>query len=87
LGRSLALCSFLRPSVRQWKKIDAQTLTLKNLDFDASGLYYCEVSTDTPIFTKASNEEQLHIMRKWKIIIKRRIGERKIRRRKNVHTL
>ncbi|CAO1392575.1 unnamed protein product [Diamesa serratosioi] len=37
-------------------------VTLKNLDFDAAGLYYCEVSLDAPIFTKASNEEQIHVI-------------------------
>ncbi|XP_055847405.1 uncharacterized protein LOC129913047 isoform X1 [Episyrphus balteatus] len=36
-------------------------VTLKKLDFDASGHYYCEVSTDTPIFTKASSDELLHV--------------------------
>ncbi|XP_053678395.1 uncharacterized protein LOC128728774 [Anopheles nili] len=45
-----------------WKKVTPSTLTLKNVDYDASGSYYCEVSTDTPIFTKASNDEMLHVM-------------------------
>ncbi|KFB37998.1 AGAP013021-PA-like protein [Anopheles sinensis] len=45
-----------------WKKVTPSTLTLKNVDYDASGTYYCEVSTDTPIFTKASNDEMLHVM-------------------------
>ncbi|XP_058836192.1 uncharacterized protein LOC131692868 [Topomyia yanbarensis] len=45
-----------------WKKVTPSTLTLKNVDYDASGSYYCEVSTDTPIFTKASNDEPLHVM-------------------------
>lgn len=33
-----------------------------NLDFDAAGSYYCEVSISNPIFTKASNEEILHVI-------------------------
>ena len=33
-----------------------------NLDFDASGNYFCEVSIDNPIFTKASAEEHLHVI-------------------------
>uniref|UniRef100_A0A182PUX7 Ig-like domain-containing protein n=1 Tax=Anopheles epiroticus TaxID=199890 RepID=A0A182PUX7_9DIPT len=45
-----------------WKKVTPSTLTLKNVDYDASGSYYCEVSTDTPIFTKASNDEILNVM-------------------------
>jgi hypothetical protein len=35
-----------------------------NVDFEASGNYFCEVSTDNPIFTKASLEEHLHVMGK-----------------------
>lgn len=35
-----------------------------NLDFDATGSYYCEVSIDNPIFTKASNEVHLHVIGK-----------------------
>ncbi|XP_065075386.1 uncharacterized protein beat-VII [Ochlerotatus camptorhynchus] len=45
-----------------WKKVTLSTLTLKNVDYEASGSYYCEVSTDTPIFTKASNEEPFHVI-------------------------
>lgn len=33
-----------------------------NLDFDATGSYYCEVSIDNPIFTKASGEALLHVI-------------------------
>jgi hypothetical protein len=35
-----------------------------NVDFEASGNYFCEVSIDNPIFTKASPEEHLHVMGK-----------------------
>lgn len=35
-----------------------------NLDFDATGAYYCEVSIDNPIFTKASNEVHVHVIGK-----------------------
>lgn len=48
----------------QFAQSNQDHVTLKNLDFDAAGLYYCEVSTDTPIFTKASNDEQIHVIRK-----------------------
>lgn len=40
-------------------------MTLKHVDFDAAGLYFCEVSLESPIFTKASNEEQVHVIRKY----------------------
>lgn len=48
----------------QFNNSDQDQVTLRNVDFDAAGSYYCEVSTDTPIFTKESNEEPLHIIRK-----------------------
>lgn len=41
-----------------------------NLDFEATASYYCEVSIDNPIFTKASSEEQLHIIGKWIQVLK-----------------
>ncbi|XP_026315877.1 uncharacterized protein LOC113227202 isoform X2 [Hyposmocoma kahamanoa] len=37
------------------------SIILQNLDFAASGTYSCEVSLDTPIFTKASSEKQLTV--------------------------
>lgn len=41
------------------------SIILQNLDFVASGSYSCEVSLDTPIFTKASSEKQLTVFRKY----------------------
>jgi hypothetical protein len=35
---------------------------LRNLQFEASGYYSCEVSTETPIYTKASNDVQLSVI-------------------------
>lgn len=49
-------------SPTQWKNSDDKKVHLERLDFDAGGKYYCEVSTDTPIFTKESNIEQMHIV-------------------------
>ncbi|CAH0714447.1 unnamed protein product, partial [Brenthis ino] len=37
------------------------SIILQNLDFAASGSYSCEVSLDTPIYTKASGEKQLTV--------------------------
>lgn len=48
----------------QWKNSDDKKVHLEKLDFDAGGKYYCEVSTDTPIYTKESNIEQMHIVGK-----------------------
>lgn len=50
----------------QTKNSDESQATLKNVDFDAAGLYTCEVSTDTPIFSKESTEEQLHVICEYK---------------------
>lgn len=41
------------------------SIILQNLDFAASGSYSCEVSMDTPIYTKASTEKQLTVFRKY----------------------
>ncbi|XP_066908184.1 uncharacterized protein [Halyomorpha halys] len=49
-------------AVLDWKHSNERQLMLKDLDFDASGQYSCEVSTDTPIFTKPSNDEELIVM-------------------------
>jgi hypothetical protein len=46
----------------QFSKSSPSQVTLMKLDFDASGNYFCEVSLDSPIFTKASNEEHLHVI-------------------------
>lgn len=54
---------FLLPSI-QFQKSNQNEVTLKINDFDASGMYCCEVSLESPIFTKASNEEQVHVFRK-----------------------
>ncbi|XP_072155792.1 uncharacterized protein [Bemisia tabaci] len=41
---------------------DERHVTLKNVNFSASGLYSCAVSLESPIFTKASNEAELTVM-------------------------
>lgn len=41
------------------------SIILQNLDFAASGSYSCEVSLDTPIYTKASTEKQLTVFREY----------------------
>ncbi|PSN46963.1 hypothetical protein C0J52_12571 [Blattella germanica] len=44
-------------------------IVLKNMDFEASGFYSCEVSTETPIYTKPSNDHELLVIRKYTIIL------------------
>ncbi|BES93765.1 Hypothetical protein NTJ_06574 [Nesidiocoris tenuis] len=46
----------------QWNSSNEKQVMLKELDFDASGLYSCEVSTDTPIYTKPSDDLELTVM-------------------------
>lgn len=52
----------------QWKHSNQQQVTLRNVDYDAAGFYLCEVSTDTPIFTKESNEEEVHVICEYRAI-------------------
>ena len=57
--------SFL-PDNQKWKNSNEEKVHLENIDFDAAGRYYCEVSTDTPIFTKESNVEEVYVISKIK---------------------
>jgi hypothetical protein len=49
----------------QFQKSNQHEVTIKINDFDASGMYSCEVSLESPIFTKASIEEQVHVFREY----------------------
>lgn len=53
----------------QWTESDEKRVSLKNLQFEASGVYICEVTTDNPIYTKPSEEEYLVVMRKYISIV------------------
>ncbi|XP_055300001.1 uncharacterized protein LOC129567297 [Sitodiplosis mosellana] len=44
------------------KNSNEDKVHLEKIDFDAAGRYYCEVSTETPIYTKESNIEQVHVI-------------------------
>lgn len=48
-------------SILQWENSNETQVTLKDVQFDLSGQFYCEVSTDTPIFTKASADELMSV--------------------------
>lgn len=45
-----------------WNDSNEKKVSLKNLQFEASGVYTCEVTTDNPIYTKPSEEEYLTVM-------------------------
>ncbi|XP_054273112.1 uncharacterized protein LOC128993320 [Macrosteles quadrilineatus] len=47
-----------------WAQSNEQQVRLKILDFDASGIYSCEVTTETPIYTKASEDEEVTVIKK-----------------------
>lgn len=46
----------------QWKHSNEHQLNLRNVDYEAAGEYSCEVSTDTPIFTRESNVDLIHVI-------------------------
>ncbi|KAF6205202.1 hypothetical protein GE061_019369 [Apolygus lucorum] len=46
----------------EWNSSNEKQVMLKELDFDASGLYSCEVSTETPIYTKPSDDLEMTVM-------------------------
>ena len=46
----------------QFSRSNRSQVTLTNLDFEASAPYFCEVTIDNPIFTKASKEEHIHVI-------------------------
>jgi hypothetical protein len=48
----------------QLNESNERKIMLKNMDFEASGTYSCEVSTQTPIYTKPSNDHELSVIRK-----------------------
>ncbi|XP_073968744.1 uncharacterized protein [Rhodnius prolixus] len=45
-----------------WTESSERQVMLRDLDLDATGLYSCEVSTDTPIFTKSSDYHEITVM-------------------------
>lgn len=49
----------------QFSRSNLSQVTLMNLDFEASAGYFCEVTIDNPIFTKASKEEHIHVIGMW----------------------
>ena len=50
--------------VLQWNESSERQILLRNMDFEASGIYSCVVSIQTPIFTKPSNDHELTVIRK-----------------------
>ena len=48
----------------QLDESNERQILLRNMNFEASGVYCCEVSTQTPIYTKLSNDHELMVIRK-----------------------
>ncbi|KAF4517119.1 hypothetical protein B566_EDAN008877 [Ephemera danica] len=64
-GRSPPYRNFSTPGADlDWTHTNDRQVMLRNLRFNASGSYSCEVSTDTPIYTKPSNDEPLTVILK-----------------------
>ncbi|XP_065336639.1 uncharacterized protein LOC135937414 isoform X1 [Cloeon dipterum] len=64
-GRQPPYRNFTTPGAQlDWRHSNERQVMLRNLQFEASGFYSCEVSTETPIYTKASNDQQLTVLLK-----------------------
>lgn len=61
VGNDWFLCNLL-----QWSHTSEKYIQLSKLDFSASGVYSCEVSMETPIYTKDSNRHELTVIRKYR---------------------
>lgn len=51
----------------QMQHSDHRQIVLRDLDFEATGLYSCQVSSQSPIFTRASIEQELIIYRELQL--------------------
>ncbi|XP_075225627.1 uncharacterized protein LOC142326797 [Lycorma delicatula] len=45
-----------------WNSSNERQLFLRSLDFEASSVYSCEVTTETPIYTKPSEEREITVV-------------------------
>ncbi|XP_063705124.1 uncharacterized protein LOC134834407 [Culicoides brevitarsis] len=62
-GRTPPFRNFTIPGGEiDWSQSNDKHLTLRNLHFEAAGTYYCEVTTDTPIFSKESADAPMHVI-------------------------
>ncbi|XP_065218047.1 uncharacterized protein LOC135843923 [Planococcus citri] len=62
-GRNPPFYNFTIPGGKiNWFQTNASQLTLENIDFKASGVYSCIVTTETPIYTKQSEEKHLMVV-------------------------
>lgn len=59
------LTTHLKFNPIQFLKSNAHQLTLKGLDYDATGMYSCEVSLQSPIFSKESHETHVVVFREY----------------------
>ncbi|XP_046388656.1 uncharacterized protein LOC124157724 [Ischnura elegans] len=62
-GRNPPYRNFTVPgAMLDWAQSNERHITLRKLDLDACGVYSCEVSMETPIYTKPSNEILLTVI-------------------------
>ncbi|XP_069677284.1 uncharacterized protein [Periplaneta americana] len=64
-GRTPPFRNFTTPGAElDFGESNERQILLRNMDFEASGIYSCEVSTQTPIYTKPSNDHELTVIQK-----------------------
>ncbi|XP_021915190.1 uncharacterized protein LOC110827656 isoform X2 [Zootermopsis nevadensis] len=62
-GRTPPFRNFTIPGAElDLEKSNERQILLKNMQFESSGSYSCEVSTQTPIYTKPSNDHELLVI-------------------------
>ncbi|XP_063224958.1 uncharacterized protein LOC134532470 [Bacillus rossius redtenbacheri] len=62
-GRTPPFRSYRTPGAElDWSDSDETRVVLRNLSLEATGLYSCEVSTETPIYTKPSDDQELTVV-------------------------
>ncbi|XP_071455012.1 uncharacterized protein, partial [Hetaerina americana] len=64
-GRNPPYRNFTTPGATlDWSRTNEHGIHLTGLSLEASGIYSCEVSMETPIYTKPSNDERLVVIQR-----------------------
>ncbi|XP_046387599.1 uncharacterized protein LOC124157144 [Ischnura elegans] len=64
-GRNPPFRNFTIPgAMLDWSRSNEHEIRLTNMSLESSGVYSCEVSMETPIYTKPSNDERLVVIQR-----------------------
>ncbi|XP_046388911.1 uncharacterized protein LOC124157886 [Ischnura elegans] len=64
-GRNPPFRNFSIPGAKlDWSRSNEREIRLTGLELEASGVYSCEVSMETPIYTKPSNDEVITVIQR-----------------------